>query len=101
MKKKEIEEKLGEIKNLKEELKRLANELTSKEDEVSDLNKSVEISIKESNKTTENRQFYTKRILEIVSNIDKQKSQIEKVIFKLQSANYLTLKLKFLLIYRL
>jgi hypothetical protein len=81
MKKKEIEEKLAEIKNLKEELKRLSDELSLKEDEVSDLNKSVEISLKESNKTIENRQFYTKRILEIVSNIEKQKSQIEKVFF--------------------
>lgn len=98
MKKKEIEEKLAEIKNLKEELKRLSDELSLKEDEVSDLNKSVEISLKESNKTIENRQFYTKRILEIVSNIEKQKSQIEKTLIETKSIqkdiNQLTGKLE-------
>ena len=79
LKKKEVEEKLVEIKLLKEEFKRLTIDFGSKEDEVSELSKNLELSNKESNKTIENRQFYTKRILEIVANIDKQKSQIEKV----------------------
>ena len=78
LKKKEVEDKLAEIKLLKEELKRLAAEMENKDEEISDLNKNLAISQKDSSSNA-NRQFYTKRILEIVANIEKQKRQIEKV----------------------
>lgn len=77
LRKQELDEKLNEIKQLKDELKKLNNELAYKDDDVKELTKNLENVSKEKSNT--NRQFYTKRILEIMTNIEKQKREIEKV----------------------
>jgi predicted nucleic acid-binding Zn-ribbon protein len=76
-KKREMQKKMDEIGVLKDELKKLNSEFSLKDDEVKDLTKDYENLPKDNSST--NRQFYTKRILEIVSNIEKQKKEIDKV----------------------
>lgn len=75
------QQKLEDIKLLRSEIEELNAELTAKDNLVKELNKDFENLPKESIKTS-NRQFYTKRILEIVVNIDKQKKEIDKVFKK-------------------
>jgi hypothetical protein len=73
-----LQQKLEDTKLLRLEIDELNAELTGKDNLIKELNKDIESSPKESIKTS-NRQFYTKRILEIVVNIDKQKKEIDKV----------------------
>jgi hypothetical protein len=73
-----LQQKLEDTKLLRLEIDELNAELTGKDNLIKELNKDIENSPKESIKTS-NRQFYTKRILEIVVNIDKQKKEIDKV----------------------
>ena len=74
-----VQQKLEETKQLRAEIDELNADLTAKDNLVKELNKDFENLPKESTKTS-NRQFYTKRILEIVANIDKQKKEIDKVL---------------------
>jgi coiled-coil domain-containing protein 22 len=76
-----MQQKMEETKTIRVQIDELNSELTSKEELIKDLNKDLEKIAKESNSNTSNRQFYTKRILEIVANIDKQKKEIDKVIY--------------------
>jgi seryl-tRNA synthetase len=76
-----IQQKIEETRQFKQEIDELNAELTAKDSLIKELNKEMENIPKESIKTS-NRQFYTKRILEIVANIDKQKKEIDKVIKK-------------------
>ena len=76
-----VQQKLEETKLLRLEIDELNAELTAKDNLIKELNKDIENLPKESIKTS-NRQFYTKRILEIVLNIDKQKKEIDKVSSK-------------------
>ena len=80
-KKLKIEEKLEQTKKIRTEIEKLSSDLTLKEQEIGELNKDLEKNSKSSSKTT-NRQFYTKRILEIMSNIDRQKKEINKVLIE-------------------
>jgi chromosome segregation ATPase len=81
-KKQEMQQKLNEIKHLKDDYKNLVNDLNDKTSELEQLNKDYE-ALRNDPKATQNsnRQFYTKRILEIVANIEKQKREIDKVIY--------------------
>jgi hypothetical protein len=81
-KKLDMQKKLFEIKKLRDDYKILANDLIEKEKELDLLNKDFE-SLRNDPKTAQNtnRQFYTKRILEIVANIEKQKREIDKVFW--------------------
>lgn len=80
-KKLSMQQKLEEIKQLKIDIEQLNGDLAGKEKEAKELSSELEKISKESNKTT-SRQFYTKRILEIVANIDKQKKEIDKVLIE-------------------
>ena len=79
-KKTKIQEKIERIEQIRQETEELTAELATKENLIAELNKDMENNAKASNKNT-NRQFYTKRILEIMANIDKQKMEINKVNF--------------------
>lgn len=80
-KKAKLQEKLDQMKSIRSEVETLNSELTSKENLIVELNRDLEKAAKSSSKST-NRQFYTKRILEIVANIDKQKKEINKVLIE-------------------
>ena len=77
-KKQQMQQKMEETKQLRQEIDDLNADLTGKENLIKELNKEMESVPKDPTKTS-NRQFFTKRILEIVSNIDKQKKEIDKV----------------------
>ncbi len=79
-KKLDMQQKLNEIKKLKDDYKMLLNDLNDKENDLDLLSKDFE-ALSNDPKATQNtnRQFYTKRILEIVANIEKQKREIDKV----------------------
>jgi uncharacterized coiled-coil DUF342 family protein len=79
-----VQKQVEEIKQLRLEIDELNADLTSKENLAKDLNKELDQIPKESIKTS-NRQFYTRRILEIVSNIDKQKKEIDKILIETKS----------------
>lgn len=77
----EMQDKLEQTKQIRKEIDALNAELTAKEELIAELNQDVEANAKASSKNT-NRQFYTKRILEIMTNIDKQKKEINKVLIE-------------------
>lgn len=91
-----LQKKVEEINQFRLEIDELNADLTSKENLAKDLNKELENMPKESK--TSNRQFYTRRILEIVSNIDKQKKEIDKILIETKTLqkeiNQLTGKLE-------
>jgi chromosome segregation ATPase len=76
-----VNQKLEEIKTMRTEIDELNAELTEKEALLNELNKEQEAQTKDASKIS-NRQFYTRRILEIVSSIDKQKREIDKVLIE-------------------
>lgn len=76
-----MQEKLEETKQIRLEIDSLNTELSGKEEIIAELKKDLESNEKNANKNT-NRQFYTKRILEIMANIDKQKKEINKVLIE-------------------
>jgi len=76
-----MQERLEQTKSIRAEIEALNEELTSKEEVIAELNKDMESNAKASSRST-NRQFYTKRILEIMANIDKQKREINKVLIE-------------------
>ena len=95
-KKNQTQKKIDEIKSIRDDIQELNNELTEKETLIKELNQEYE-TLQAENSKTSNRQFYNKRILEIVANIDRQKKEIDKVLFNVhQSINkFLFLFLKF------
>ena len=78
-KKDTVQQKKDEIKSLRLEIDELNSDLTGKEGLIKELNIEMDNLPKQESTKFSNRQFYTKRILEIVANIDKQKKEIEKV----------------------
>lgn len=76
-----MQNKLEQTKQIRNEIDTLNAELTLKEELIAELNRDLESNMKASSKST-NRQFYTKRILEIMANIDKQKKEINKVLIE-------------------
>ena len=78
-KKDKMQQKKDEIKSLRVEVDELNEDLTVKENLIKELNIEMENIPKQESTKFSNRQFYTKRILEIVANIDKQKKEIDKV----------------------
>ena len=92
-----LNQKLEEIKLMRAEIDELNADLTEKEDLLAELNREQEKEAKDAGKIS-NRQFYTKRILEIVSSIDKQKKEIDKILIETKAIqkeiNVLTGKLE-------
>ncbi|GAB1601523.1 coiled-coil domain-containing protein 22 homolog [Argonauta hians] len=88
----EAEKKLEEIKSFREKMKDIASETRSKEE----LRKQL---VHEFEKMTKdvNRSSYTRRIIEIVSNIKKQNAEIDKILIDTKALqkeiNFLTGKL--------
>ncbi len=78
-KKAKMNEKLEHTRLIRQEIDHLNTELVEKDALIIELNNDLQNNSKASGKTT-NRQFYTKRIIEIMANIDKQKKEINKVI---------------------
>ena len=78
-KKDKMQQKKDEIKSLRSEIDELNSDLTAKENLIKELNAEMDNLPKQESTKFSNRQFYTKRILEIVANIDKQKKEIDKV----------------------
>jgi chromosome segregation ATPase len=76
-----VNQRLEEIKTMRGEIDELNADLTEKEALLAELSKEQESQAKEAGKIS-NRQFYTKRILEIVASIDKQKREIDKVLIE-------------------
>ena len=75
----QMQTRMDEIKQLRVDIDNLNSELTEKDDLVKELNKDLEEVAKSNEQNKSNRQFFTKRIMEIVANIDKQKKEIDKV----------------------
>jgi chromosome segregation ATPase len=80
-----MQQKKDEIKSLRLEIDELNEDLTGKENLIKELNVEMGNIPKQESTKFSNRQFYTKRILEIVANIDKQKKEIDKVIIHFRS----------------
>jgi predicted nucleic acid-binding Zn-ribbon protein len=74
----EYQKIMQETKEIRKEIDELNLELTDKEALLADLSQEMASNAKENSRGT-NRQFYTKRILEIVETIDKQRKEIDKV----------------------
>lgn len=74
----QIDAKVEEIKSIRSQIDELNSELSLKENLVKELTSELEKNSKNSSKNS-SRQFYTKRIMEIVANIDKQRKEINKV----------------------
>ena len=79
--------KMDELKDMRVQVEELEGELALKDQQVVDLTHIIETeqqaslaSSSSSGKKKSTRAFYTKRILEIVANIDKQKREIEKIL---------------------
>ena len=77
--KREMIVKVDEIQKMRAEIERLNQELTDKEAYLAELNEETN-SGKHDPTDTNKRQSYTKKILDIVSNIDKQKKEIRKTL---------------------
>lgn len=75
----EYENMMQETKEIRRQIEELNAELVEKEALVAELNQDMVSDAKKSKNFSTNRQFYTKRILEIVETIDKQRKEIEKV----------------------
>lgn len=73
--------RIEEMKTMRGEIELLSSDLTEKESLVQDLSKELDSQNKDhqTGKIVSNRQFYTRRILEIVASIDKQRKEIDKV----------------------
>ncbi|XP_015773725.1 PREDICTED: coiled-coil domain-containing protein 22 homolog [Acropora digitifera] len=71
----EAQEKLEEIKSLREKMKEVAEDARGKED----LYKQLVVEYETMRKDV-NRSAYTRRILEIVGNIEKQREEIKKIL---------------------
>lgn len=91
-----LQQKMDEIKQLRLDIDNLTAELSEKEELAKELSKDLDEAPKETDKS--NRQFFVKRILEIVANIDKQKKEIDKILIESKSIqkelNQLTGKLE-------
>lgn len=80
-KKLEYQNKMQETRELRKAIDELNADLTEKEAYVNELNQELSSSSTKELSRSSNRQFYTKRILEIVEIIDRQRKEINKVIF--------------------
>lgn len=77
----EYQNMIIETKELRRQIDELNAELSEKEALVAELTQEMASNAKEMSRST-NRQFYTKRILEIVETIDKQRKEIEKILIE-------------------
>lgn len=77
----EYQNMIIETKELRRQIDELNAELSEKEALVAELTQEMASNAKEISRST-NRQFYTKRILEIVETIDKQRKEIEKILIE-------------------
>lgn len=77
----EYQRMMQETKEIRRHIEELNVELSEKEALVAELNQEMASQAKESSRNT-NRQFYTRRILEIVETIDKQRKEIDKILIE-------------------
>lgn len=80
-----MQQKLDETKNFRNQINELNSDLGSKEGLIEELSKEMEALAKSDSSKSSNRQFYTKRILEICSNIDRQRKEIDKILVETKS----------------
>lgn len=93
----EYQRMMQETKDIRRQIETLNVELGEKEALAAELNQEMASQAKEMSRTT-NRQFYTRRILEIVDTIDKQRKEIDKILIETRAVqkdiNQLTGKLE-------
>lgn len=93
----EYQRMMQETKDIRRQIETLNAELAEKEALAAELNQEMASQAKEMSRTT-NRQFYTRRILEIVDTIDKQRKEIDKILIETRAVqkdiNQLTGKLE-------
>ena len=77
----EYQKMMQETKEIRRQIDELNAELVEKEALVAELNQEMASQSKETSRST-NRQFYTRRILEIVETIDKQRKEIDKILIE-------------------
>lgn len=80
-KQQEYQNMMQETKEIRRQIEELTAELAEKEALAVELNEEMANNAKEASRTT-NRQFYTKRILEIVETINKQRKEIDKILIE-------------------
>ncbi|CAF0970764.1 unnamed protein product [Brachionus calyciflorus] len=80
-----MQQKIDETKQLRTQINELNSDLSSKENFISELSKEMETLVKSESSKSSNRQFYTKRIMEICSNIDRQRKEIDKILIETKS----------------
>lgn len=83
--KEKINQKIEETKDLKGQITDLSSVLSQKENLFTELSKEMASLEKSESSKHSNRQFYTKRILEICSNIDRQRKEIDKILVETKS----------------
>ncbi|RNA38154.1 coiled-coil domain-containing protein [Brachionus plicatilis] len=76
---------IEETKNLKGQIIELSSDLTERDNLIAELAKEMASLEKSESSKHSNRQFYTRRILEICSNIDRQRKEIDKILVETKS----------------
>lgn len=77
-----LNEKLGEINEMKAKGRALMNEIKEKDEQLARLQQDYENHKKSTSKNDHSRTFFTKQIMEIVQNTNKQKEEINKTIIE-------------------
>ena len=75
-------EKLNEINEMKGKRRALINEIKDKDEQLSRLQQDYKQQKSSTSKNDHSRSFFTKQILEIVANTNKQKEEINKTIIE-------------------
>ncbi len=75
-------DKLGEINDMKSKGRSLINEIKDKDEQLVRLQHDYETHKSSTSKNDHSRSFFTKQILEIVTNTNKQKEEINKTIIE-------------------
>ena len=83
--KEKMNQTIEETRNLKGQISELTSVLSERDGLLDDLTKEMELVGKAESAKHSNRQFYTRRILEICSNIDRQRREIDKILVETKS----------------
>lgn len=83
--KEKINQRIEETRDLKSQISELSGVLSERDSVLDELNKEMELLEKSESSKHSNRQFYTRRILEICSNIDRQRKEIDKILIETKS----------------
>ena len=77
-----LNEKLAEINDMKAKGRGLLNDIKEKDEQLARLQQDYETHQKSTSKNDHSRTFFTKQIMEIVNNTNKQKEEINKTIIE-------------------